>query len=382
MAKLDINRMSNSTKLSRVDNAHVDLEADLETILGVPDNTPITIPVLGKTVDGSPPVQTDGSLKGVMRFYEGSVTSDVNAAAGFEFTDQTVTKRLVLVSSGLKIYKLDGTTWTPVADLENPGSGSGLLSALADVDPSLAPNAGDLLAWDNVNGWWEAVAPASGSGRTRFADLDDTPPAAGAAPADPFNTADVGKLVGIVSEASLGFVTPPAGIGAPFCMLMNAGTTGDGAGHWAGGGKWTDVFVWAFNTYTDDGGFLTDDTSLLTNDGSDANKFITLTSGLYQISFWYVATGGQTKWGTRQWRVAGSNSDGPATLGIQQEANLFWQSKDIPNDEQPTLLPGIHYLSTAMLIQYADGTIKFEVAQDSKNPMTGVTFYAAITKVK
>ena len=67
MAKLDTGRMANSTMLNKTDDAHVALEADLETILGVPDNTIITTPIFGETLDGSDPVNEDGSIKGVMK---------------------------------------------------------------------------------------------------------------------------------------------------------------------------------------------------------------------------------------------------------------------------------------------------------------------------
>lgn len=379
MAKLDVNRMADSTKLSRVDNAHVALEADLETILGVPDNTVITSPIFGVTPDGSAPVQSDGSLKGVMRFYESGVISDASDASGFEFTDGNKTKRLVMVSSGLKIYELVGSAWTVVADLEHPGSGSGTFAALADVDPSMSPNDGDLIEWVAASSHWSSVAPASGSGKTRFADLDDTPAAANPAPGDPFNAADVGKLVYVASTTTLGFQAAPAGVGAPFCMMLKA--PGSGTSTWGSTTTaWIDVYQWDYESFTDDGGFLTDDPNLLTNDGGKANKFVSLDAGLYHITLWYTCTN-PTKWGSRQWKISGSNSDGPATYGIQQEANLFWQT-GLPPDENPATLPGIHFLGSAMLIQFADGTIKFQVQQDSGFIMSGVVFYAVITKVK
>jgi hypothetical protein len=383
MGKLDINRMSDSTKLSRVDNAHVALEADLEEILGIPDNTPITNPIFGVSPDSQPPVGSDGAIRAIMQFYESGVVGDPNDASGFEWVDGTETKRLIMINSGLKIYRLQGQTWSPVTDLENTVQGSGYLANLSDVDPSLAPTAGQLLAWDNGNSWWEAVDPASASGKTRFADLDDTPDPS--ATGDPFNASDVGSIVCIASTTSLGFKPEPAGLGDPFVMMLTAEASEEDGWGTSIKDAWTDVYNWGFQTFADDGGFLTDDTSLLTNDTvpdvTEADKFITLTAGLYNISLYYEASN-PTKWGTRQWIIVGSNSDGPATNGIQQEANLFWQPTGIPDDEQPVALPGNHFLGSAALVQFADGTIKFQVKQDSGFRLNDVVFYATIQKVK
>jgi hypothetical protein len=314
-----------------------------------------------------------------MRFYEAGVISDVNSASGFEFQDGTETKRLVMISSGLKVYKLEGaSTWTQVVDLENPELGSGLLADLGDVDPAMTPNAGDLLSWDAGSGHWEAVAPASASGKTRFADLDDTPAPVGVLP-NVFDPSVVGKLVYVKDTTSLDFTDAPAGVGAPFCMMLKAPGTGTRTIN-SDATDWSDVYQWAYESFGDDGGFLTDDPTLLTNDAGKANKFVTLDAGLYHVTLWYTTTN-QNKWGTRQWKIAGTNSDGPATYGIQQEANLFWQT-GIDPEQQPVALPGIQFLGSAMLIQFASGTIKFQMRQDSGVTLSGLIVYAVITKVK
>ena len=378
MGKLDVARMSNSTKLGRVDNAHVALEADLEEILGVPDNTIITIPILGQTSDGEPPVQPDGSLRGIMRFYENGVISTVAGASGFEWTDGTVTKRVVLVDSVLNIYELDGTTWSKVASLETAATGK--LTGLSDVDPSMTLVAGKVLSVNAGGGtpYFELIDPASGTGVSRFADLDDTPAAANAIPGDPFADGDVGSLVYVASTAALGFTPPPAGLGEPFVMCL--ATTGDTL-KWntldPTETNWGYVIGWAPVGFNDDGGFLTDNTALITGEGVDGNVNIALEAGLYQISLWYTTTN-PNKFGTRQWRIAGDSSDGPATYGIQQEANLY-----IPaGATDPEVLPGLHFLGTQMLIQYADDTIKFEVKQDSGTRFNAVYYSAVISKVK
>jgi len=368
--------MSDSTKLSRVDNAHVALEVALSDILGVPDNTVITNPIFGVSHDGEDPVQPDGSIRGVMKFYESGVESSASAASGFEFTDGTKTKRLVMVSSGLKIYSLSGTTWSPVTDLENTVQGSGYFANLSDVDPSLTPTAGQLVSWDAVNGWWESVDPASGSGKTRFADLDDTPAAANPAPGDPFAAADVNKIVYIASTSALGFKAEPAGLGPPWVMMLTATATDS----WRSSANFGDAWNWAPMTFSDDGGFLIDDTSLITSDGADGNKFIALDAGLYQISLYY-SVANPNKFGTRSWRIQGTNSDGPATFGIQQQANLFWNPA-LPDTENPGTLGGLHWLGTQTLIQFSDGTIHFEINQDSKTTFTGLVLYAVIARIK
>lgn len=374
MGKLDTSRMTNATKVGRVDNAHGELENDLGEILGVPDNTIITNPIFGVTTDGSRPVNADGTITGVQRFVMPSASADPGSCVGFEFADGTETKRLIFVNSGLKIYREGDSSWELVADIENPGSGSGLLANLADVDPTLVMAADKVLGTNSLGTLFELQDPAAGTGKSRFADLTDTPAAAAGAP---FETANVGQLVYVASEDTLGFQDAPAGLGAPFVMMLQAPIAGT-TSRWGNGG-WIDLYEWDYASITDPNNLLTTDAGLLVDlGGSKVRKYITLEAGVYDINFWYNTTS-QTVWGLREWRVQGSNSAGPATLGAAQHPKVAF----LPGVSDIGAVQGVHSLGSKMLLQNADDEIYLQVSQTSKlNPMTGNTFFATICRVK
>jgi hypothetical protein len=377
VGKLDTNRMANSTKLSRVDDAHVALENDLGEIFGIPDNTEIAAPVFGVNPDGGVPVQPDGSIRGVPKFIAAVPAAAPGNALGFQFEDGTKTKKIAYVESELRIYEQDSAgVWTQIANLEVPGSGSGKLQNLSDVDDT-GIAAGKVLAVAAGGTSFELVDPAAGSGKSRFADLSDTP---GAYNGTVFDPAKVGYLVYIKDANNLDFVAAPAGLGAPFVMHLRAPTVGS-VSTLDGSGTWRDAYEWEYVTYNDDGGFLTDNAALLTNDGGDANKFITLDSGVYNVQVWWN-TDTPLKYGVREWRIVPTtpaNADGPAIYGANNPASLYLNSSTC----QLEGLQGIQHLGSKQLLVLQDAEpVKFQVRSTAGNIQTGLTYFATISKVK
>jgi len=375
MAKLDTNRMANSTKLNKVDDAHVDLEGDLEEILGVPDNTVITSPIFGAALSGLFPVNADGTISGVMKLLMSSASSVATECVGFEFSDGTATKRLIFSDSGLKIWEYVDNAWSQVADIEVPGSGSGLLKNLADCADitTLVGQAGKLVAVNVGEDSFTLVEPASASGIMTFAGMTDTPASYNGTSFDP---ADAGKIVAVASGgAATELIAAPTGAGDPFVMYLGATVNST----W-GRNQWIDVYEWAFVNIGADGDLLFDDTSVLSNDATvspvAANKFIELEKGIYEINFW-TATSTPSPYGIRQWRVAGTASNGQAILGASRRANTYYHASTGLNASI-----GIQDLGTRSLIQIAQGDIKFQVYQDSPGAINNSSFSAIIHKVK
>jgi hypothetical protein len=361
--------MSNATKVNRVDNVHNKAEQDLGEILGVPDGTQITNPILGVGPGSTPSVQSDGSIRGCPVLKMSSATSNPANAIGFEFKDGTATKRLVMTDSGLKIWNWTGTTWAQVANLENPGSGAGTFLSLSDVtDEDYTGKAGYLVKVNAGATALELVAPTAGTGVTTFVGLGDTPASLGTA----------GQIVTVLDANNLTFSNPPSGVGDPFIMWLEAVATTSGWGR----NSWIDVYNWAYTSVPDDGGFLTDDTALL-SPGTlpQPNRDIELDAGVYEIGFWYYSTT-SNKTGTRMWKVVQQSGSiattSPACLGVEQVANLWFNSTSNAGG-----LSGLHALSQRQLIVLSDNSkIKFQVRQSSNTVLQGVTFFSTITKVK
>ena len=369
MAKLDVNRMTNSTKLRRVDDAHVELEGDLEAILGIPDNTPIGNPIFGTKPDGSLPVNEDGTLSGVMKF---TMANDVSTAAdsvAIQFSDDEETKRIVFVDSGFKIYKSGAATWELVADLENPGTGQ--LQNLADVDDTnFAAN--KVLAVNSLGTKIEFVDPASSSGISNFYELSDTPAQVGLG----YDSAKIGHVVYVKSTTELDFKAPPEGLGAPFVMCLVAGDPSGNPETWRTNNQaWGDVEDWNYESIVD-GGQLTVDTGLIDGDG----KYIDLDEGIYEARFWTHSTTPH-KWGSRSWKVEGTYAVGPAAdaNGVQTSAPLYWNSL---STENPEVLPGLQFMGESTFVMTADGSVKFRVKLDAHTGVPNTLFYATIVKVK
>lgn len=273
MAKLDVNRMTNSTKLRRVDDAHVELEGDLESIFGIPDNTPITEAIFGQAPDGGLPVNEDGSISGVIRFIMASDVSTAANSVAIEFKDSEEQKRIVFVDSGLKIYKAGAADWELVADLEQPGTGQ--LQSLADVDDTNF-GANKVLAVNGAGTGFIFVDPASASGITKFHELTDTPAIVGAG----YDSAKIGHVAYIKSTTEIDYKAPPEGLGTPFVMCLTTPDDGVPISWRLLGRDWNDVTQWGYETIAD-GGLLITDTGLIDSDG----KFIDLDEGIYTISF-------------------------------------------------------------------------------------------------
>lgn len=218
MAKLDINRMINQTKLKSVDNAHNQLEEDLATILGVPDGQVITASIFGVNPendtpgDASKPVQADGSIKGIISFLLAAATADAADSVGLEFDDGTEIKRLCLVDSEIRIYKWDDPSWVLVTNLEIPGSMT--FQGLHDTSVTLSIGEADkLVAIDSEGSYYVHVAAPAGTGETTFEGLTDTPVGMGIA----------GQRVGC-DGAALIFENLPAAL-STFGVWIVSGTT-------------------------------------------------------------------------------------------------------------------------------------------------------------
>ena len=372
MGKLDTSRMSNATRIGRVDNSHNELENDLGEIFGIPDNTVISTPIFGTTIDGSKPVNADGSIRGIQRLIMDSASSDVDTSVGIEFYDGTERKRIAFVNSGLKIFREGSADWEQVSDLEDPASGSGLLAELSDVDPTLVMAANKVLGTNSLGTLFELQDPASGVGVNRFVDCTDTEAAVGP---DPF-TGLVDKLVYVKSATSLGFTDQPAGLGGPVVMMLRAPGESVGSSDW-NNGSWKNMYNWEFQSFDDDGGFLTDDTNLLgIGPSGEGNFYIELDAGVYEINYWFT-TVDPTAWGVREWRVQGSNSDGPATYGATQRAKCVFSNAG-------DLIPegGLQYLGSKLLIQLDTDDVYFQCRQTSGRTMSGCSWFVTIHQVK
>ena len=379
MGKLDINRMANSTKLKKVDDVHVDLEGDLEDIFGIPDNTEITTYVFGRNPDGADakPIQADGSIRGVPVLRAAAPTSSAGDALGFEFDDGTTRKKISFVQGILKIYEWDGSTWNSVANIEEPGSG--LLTSLTDVDitvPLTAADVGWLVGVNATNDAFELIDPSVVAGAATYDDLTDT---------DPLANGSIGDIPVIEAGPTLGWLTPSVEAG-PFVMLLSAiAIHPEDAPGWGSSDIWVDAYNWVLNDPGVTGFLVTDDSTYLGNDGSEANKFIkALPDGVYNASLWYYTSGNaDNPYGVRSWRIQGSGIAGPALNGVSHRATAAFDRAS-----QIVEVEGAKFLGSRMFtIESTADDLKFQVKQDSgfkikypgpAEPM----FYAVIQRVK
>ena len=378
MGKIDTSRMSNATKLNKVDDAHVALEGDLGEIFGIPDNTEIDPPIFEN-------VYEDGTIGGVTRLFQAAASSTASECIGIQFEDDTAKKRMIFVDSALQIFEWneDDETWDLVANVEQPGSG--LLSELTDIDTD-AQEAGWLLAVNGTNDGYIFVEPASASGVDTFAELTDTPDAFdGDTSFDPDN--DPGKFV-IVNEAgtALKLTAAPTGLGDPYVIWINSPSQDPDPTsiNWMSqdvDGSWSEMWLWEDVNITD-GGLLT--ACPLTDDGNSANKFITLPIGVYDISFWYSSTG-YSAYGLREWRVNDANREaggtgtivGPAAYGANERANVYYPPA---GGIQPC--PGVQFLGTRQAIQLSATPFWFEARQTAGTGIPGTVFFVSISRVK
>jgi hypothetical protein len=367
--------MSDATKVKQVDNQHAQLEADLEDIFGIPDGTPITSPIFGVNPEDSskPPIQRDGSIRGVPRFTLVTAVTDAGNSVGLEFEDDTSLKRLCFVNSRIEIHESedDGETWTRVSNLEDP-YGSGLLTALTDValDALSSTNSGQVLRVTTSAPYkFELVAPSLAGGRTKFTDLDDV------GIGRDLLASDNGDIIGVVS-GKLNLVSAPASIGDPWLMELVASSRT----------PWPrdlteDAFIQAYQwTYVPDvSGQTIQDQNLLSDISVDKlNGFIELEAGLYEVSVWYNADNiGGT--GIREWKIVAST----ATIG---GAASFRGGSPLPigydEDGLPILGNYTHFLGTRTLNVTASGKVYLAVRQDGYNNMTGVMWYMSILGIK
>ncbi|MCK5481323.1 MAG: hypothetical protein KAJ06_09255 [Gammaproteobacteria bacterium] len=213
MAKLDILRMINQTKVKAVDNVSNQFEEDLADILGVPDGQTISAAFFGENLeedtpgDTSKPVQVDGSIKGLIKFLLAAATADPADSVGLEFVLGDVSKRLCFVDSSIRIYEASGSGWVLQTDLEIPGSMT--LQGLYNTNMTLSIGEADkLVVVDSLGEYYVHAVDPGGSGATEFIALTDTPAGYGAA----------GQMV-VVDE----FGTPPLAYGAIPSALINWG---------------------------------------------------------------------------------------------------------------------------------------------------------------
>jgi len=373
MAKLDQNRMADSTKVNRTDDQHVQLEADLEDIFGIPDDTPITNYIFGsnpENPDGKP-VQPDGSIRGVPVLKSASVESDPADAVGLKFDDGTVAKLLVFVNSGLKIYNDDdypNEDWSLVANIESPGSGK--LTGLTDYTgpADISSSIGKLLKVDSSGTGFDLQDPSAGVGVTTFIQLTDGPGDYGTA----------GQVLATKSNLTeVEWVDPPS-TGASFVMFLSSVAT---KGWGTSPASYIDLWNWALNDLGQ--GTITDESTYLGNDGSESNKYFqALEQGIYEFSLWYVTSDGDERIaGTREWRLQGTNILGPATVGVAQRATVgFGQNSElVPID-------GAKFLGTRMFtVNGSTSDLHCEVRQNSGETIGGrnsITFYAVLRRIK
>lgn len=396
MAKLDSGRMSDATRVKQVDDQHRQFETDLEEIFGIPDNTDITKPIFGSNprTPGNPPVNKDGSITGIPVFKLNSPAGTAAGGVGFEFDDGTERKRLVYVNSKLGIYKYDSTndSWTAVANIEEPGSGSGYLTSLLDVDldPIDEDVAGFILKVTDTPPYkFELVEKTVIGGTTEFTGLTDV------SISTPLSSADEGKIVQVNSSGYLALEDPPNGLGDPWVMWLKAqsasnwgkaqsiiNTAGGNPQHTHGSEGWLNTWLWSY-PFEGEAQLVTD-AALLTKATYGTtdylNYYITLQPGVYTCALWYSAPSFNLR-GFREWRImpyTATTLDGGAVYSDRYEPprQLAADSKTYETTG------GTHYLGTKDLVVTGAGKVGFQVRQSSDNDINSATFYASITKVK
>lgn len=384
MAKLDINRMGDSTRVNRVDDQHNTMEGDLEEIFGIPDNVEITAHIFGKNPQGGKPIQQDGSIRGVPVLKSGGVQSSASTAVGFKFDDGSNKKLLVFVDSELKIYKDDdypNESWVISANIERPGAG--LLTSLADYigsNPLTVADVNKLLkvASDGGGGYaFDLVDPQAGTGITTFVELEDGPGGFG-------NAGDLLATNGAGDE--LVWTAPPTAA-TPFVMLAYAQTS-DGWGY--NGGDWLDAYNWNLDS---GGGFTIDDESTYLGndevpDPDQASKFFkNLAPGMYDFSLWYsTEDGGENIAGTREFRLQGTGVSGPAVFGVAQRATVGFYQDPTTLKVTPKAINGNKFLGSRMFIVSITTTnLKVQLKQTSGGKIgsdNDVWFYAVIRRLQ
>ena len=314
MAKLSSGRMSNATRLGKVDDAHNELETDLEAIFGIPDETSISNSVFGGTVN------SEGSITGVPVMKSDGQQSDPEDAVGFEFDDGSERKRLVLVNSSLEIHRWDSTSgaWELIANIESPGSGR--LQDLSDVDIVSADMvAGRVLQVNNTADKFELVEAASVGGISSFTELDDTPSPHTVVPFQAFDPEKAGWYVAIDGTGDgITFVEPPTGVGNPVAHWVK-----DNGSYisWPSLSPTADWFIWYRWA---DAGNVADLVTAATISNLDTNRpngLITLNPGVYMVGVSFETPSGN-KYGTRGWKVGSSGgwAGGPAMQGVIDQA--------------------------------------------------------------
>ena len=188
MAKLDKSRKSDATLVEDVDDRHVELEAALESILGIEDNSIVSASIFGvNPEDDTPgeatkPVQLNGNIKGILKLSLARAATYASNSVGIDFADNRVTMRLCIVGSTIRLYEKTASSWTLLQDLEV--SDEVYLQQLPDVsipegeeiDPDGDPNpeaAGKHLVV-NSEGEYYTHAEADPAGATTFIGLTDT----------------------------------------------------------------------------------------------------------------------------------------------------------------------------------------------------------------
>ena len=123
MAILGGGRASDATLVSEIDNVIQDLELDLAQILGIEPGQTVNASVFGLGIgaggDGYA-VQSDGSLRSILRLTLGQVTTSPNTSCGFEFDDTSEKYRIVIVDGELRVYQDVDDVWTLINTLSVP----------------------------------------------------------------------------------------------------------------------------------------------------------------------------------------------------------------------------------------------------------------------
>lgn len=385
MAKLDTGRMLNSTRLKKVDDAHRQLEADLEDIFGIPDNDPIDNPIFGTNVEdpSEPPVQPDGSIRGVPTFATSAPQTGASNAPGVQFGDGTYLLKICLEQGKLQLFKSDddGATWDVVSNLEDPASGQGLFTALSDVDIDTLVADKIVKVQSDGGGGYEFVLadPATVAGRTTFVSLDDTPIDA--------LSSHVNEIVYVASSSALGYTAFPTGLGEPWLVFLKAQTTEN----WGSSGLWKQTYNWIHDPDIGSAGGQVITSGVLINQTADevrANAYLSLEVGTYDISFWYYTADSNDKYGVRMWKVQPASGTGesgspgtcigPAADGIEHMPTLSWEY----STRDPVSINGNKYMGSAKLIVTSAGNFEFDIRQTNGIVIYNCDFYISLAKVK
>lgn len=372
MAKLDQNRLQDSTSVNKVDDQHNKTEEDIEEIFGIPDNTPITAYIFGQNPQnpGAKPVQPDGSIRGVPILKSAGVQADPSTAVGFKFDDGAVKKLLVFVSSELKIYKdsdYPNENWELVASVETPGTGK--LTTLSDWEgpDDISGETGKLVKCTGTG--FDLQDPSAGTGVTTFAELTDGP-------------GDYGNAGDLLYSSGNDVVWGAApSVSAPLILFADTTST-DG---WGNPGNWLNSYGWTLRDPEGSGFVSTDQSTYLGSAGSIGNIYWkNLPAGPYEVSVFYSTTDGAERIkGTRQWKVSGTDLYGPAVEGVAHRATVGFQDE---TGAPVAAIDGAKYLGTKLLIVGSTTTdMVIKVLQNSGDKIgssSELTFYAVIRRIQ